>query len=266
MSLAKILALLLAGLLLISLMVIGLIWFLRNSSSNLVSVGQADYESISVYTFKQAESGYVIVDDPACNWRTDFSQIQHFQLNQDSGWWASLPLSTDDQGRYFCLRLSARWQEVDYIAVGPIDTTPPVLTIQETEDDLVLQMEWLSASEMGLRRHDNHVAVQAARLQAGAGCDKSAWDALSNKLPTYAQPEAPGAPDTGPPQKPAPHPDHFDISQYLLAEPGLTSHYDSSTHLTLAAIPLAEISADTDHCFYVFDTRMRYDGIYLSYP
>ncbi len=100
-SLAKILALLLAGLLLISFIVIGLIWFLRNSSSNLVSAGQVNYESISIYTARYMEAGYVIIDNPACNRRTDFSQIQHFQLTRDSGWWASLPLSTDDQGRYF---------------------------------------------------------------------------------------------------------------------------------------------------------------------
>ncbi len=87
-----------------------------------------------------------------------------------------------------------------------------------------------------------------------------------NRLPVYMMAQPPGSPDIALPQEPAPHPDHFDISRHLLTEPGLSSHYDSSTHLTLAAIPLAEISADTDHCFYVFDTRMRPNGIYLNYP
>ena len=268
--LLKILLLSLAGLLLAGLLImfaaVSFIWAWDNFRSGLISAGQSGYESISIYTTKEVEAGYVVVDDPACNRETDFSQIQHFQLSQDSGWGASLPLSADDQGRYFCLRLEDRWRGVDYIAVGPIDTTPPVVTMREVEGELVLQMEWLSASEMGLRRHDNHVAVQAARLQASSACDRSAWAALNNRLPRRLSPASPpGSSDLAPLQELGPHPDHFDISRHLSLEPGSTSQYDSSTQLTLAAIPLAEIPAETDHCFYVFDTRLG-NGIYLIYP
>ena len=275
---AKVISLVVSGLLVLAVFGLGLVylfwydifWF------DSIGAGQIDYESVSVYAGRPAEAGYVIVDDPACNRETDFSQVQPFRLTQDSVWIASLPLSADDQDRYYCLRLSAGWRGwrgVDYISVGPIDTTPPALVVQASETDLILQMEWLSAAEMGLRRPNHQIVVQAARLQPDSDCDESARDSLNNRLPVRSLPLSPteaeveGASLSWAPPPPMSHPDNLDLSRHLLIEPGSASGYDSSTHLTLAAIPLADLSPESDYCFYVYDSRLSSrSGSYIVYP
>lgn len=232
---------------------------------------QSDYQTIELYSQRQAGGVYVVSDSPVCGRQAvDFGRGQRFGFGTDSLWVAWVRLAASDQDRYYCFKLTTGlfpFRRIHYLVVGPVDTTPPALSVRTVGVDLVVEIDWLSGVEMNLRRPNNQAVVQAARLQPGLDCGRPARPALTNQPP--ASRPLPEIDFSGPAPALAsqpPHPDHFDSTPYLLTGPGSASGYDSPASLVLAVIPLADLAPESDYCFYVYDGRLARDsGSYIVY-